>query len=435
VLGGRLRGALAFLATVAVAEAAVLLLLPRGGVIDPAPVDVSSYFSAAQIDRARAFRGPQLVIFAATLLVQGGLLLWLSRRPAAVRSLVARGRGGRRPVLASALVGAALSIAVAAAILPLRALARQRSLDVGLATQSWLAWAGDVLKGWGIAAVAGAVVAAVGVALLRRSPRTWWLPGSAVVVALGVALTLAGPVVLDPLFNRFTPVPAGQLRADVLDLARRAGVDVGEVYVVDASRRTTAVNAYVTGLGATKRVVLYDTLVKDFTRAQRRLVIAHELGHVHHRDVPRGLLWVALVAPLALITVGLFGRALSRGDADAAGPWRPGPEAVPALALGLAVVTFAVTTVSNQLSRRVEARADSFALRLTREPEPFISFERRIAVRNVSDPDPPGWERFLLSTHPSAVQRIGAGEAYRRGATRRSSGAAAPSRRRTPAGS
>ena len=98
---------------------------------------------------------------------------------------------------------------------------------------------------------------------------------------------------LDPLFNKFTPLPAGELRRDVLALADEAGVDVGQVYEMDASRRTTAANAYVGGIGQTKRVVLYDTLLRDFTPAETRLVVAHELGHVHHRDLRNGLIWLA----------------------------------------------------------------------------------------------------------------------------------------------
>ena len=102
---------------------------------------------------------------------------------------------------------------------------------------------------------------------------------------------------LDPVFNKFTPLPAGDDARRRARARAQAGVEVGEVYEVDASRRTTAANAYVTGLGHTKRVVLYDTLLKDFTPAETRLVVAHELGHVRYRDVPHGLLWLALVAP------------------------------------------------------------------------------------------------------------------------------------------
>jgi STE24 endopeptidase len=155
--------------------------------------------------------------------------------------------------------------------------------------------------------------------------------------------------------------------------------------------------------------VLYDTLLENFSRDELRLVVAHELGHVRHRDVPNGLLYLAIVAPFALFAVArLTGRLAPRE------PLRPGPAVLPALALSITVMATTLTTISNQLSREVEARADSFALRLTGEPKPFISFERRIAVRNLADPDPPEWQVFLLATHPPTLDRIGMGVAYER---------------------
>jgi STE24 endopeptidase len=232
---------------------------------------------------------------------------------------------------------------------------------------------------------------------MRRFGRDWWAPGAAAVAGFAVLFGYLGPVLLDPVFNRFTPLPAGETRADVLDLARKAGVEVGEVYEVDASRRTTAANAYVTGLGHTKRVVLYDTLLKDFTPAETRLVVAHELGHVKHKDVPGGLLWVAIVAPFGMLVVARATERLTR----------EGTTAVPAAVLGLALVAPVLTTVSNQLSRAVERRADAFALDLTHEPGAMVSFERRITLQNVGDPDPPGWQQLLMGTHPTTMERIG----------------------------
>jgi STE24 endopeptidase len=217
--------------------------------------------------------------------------------------------------------------------------------------------------------------------------------------------------VLDPLFNRFTPLPAGELRTEVLDLARRAGVEVGEVYEVDASRRTTAANAYVNGLGATKRVVLFDTLLREFTPAETRLVVAHELGHVRHRDVAFGLLWLALVAPFATLAVA---RAVERLTP-------PGASAVPAAALVLTLVTPGVGVVYNQLSRAIERRADAFALELTGEPDAAIGLERRLTLQNVGDPAPPRWLQALMGTHPDTMERIGQALAFR---SRRSPAAA-----------
>ena len=295
------------------------------------------------------------------------------------------------------------------AILPLQIVSRERAKDVGLVTQSWGGYARDKSISWGIGAVIAGLGAATAVGLIRRYPRGWWVPGSVLVVAFGVVSIYAGPVVLDPIFNKFQALPAGQTRSDVLELAERAGVDIGEVYSVDASRRSTAANAYVAGLGSTKRVVLYDTLLENFERDEVRLVVAHELAHQHHRDVPNGLLYVAIVAPFGLLAVAQLTRRLAP-DAE------PGPAMLPALALSLIVMTTAITTISNQLSRQVEARADTYALTLTGEPKPFIGFERRIALRNLSDPDPPGWQTALLATHPPTIERIGIGVAYERGA-------------------
>jgi len=399
----RLRWAVAVGAAVVVAELAVVLLRPRDGVIEPAVVRAQSYFSDSEIERARDYRRPQLALYGGVLAVELGLLALLVARPPARL----RGPFGR-PVLAGAVAGAALSIGISAAVLPLKIVSRDRAKDAGLVTQSWTGYARDTSVSWGIGAVIAGAGAAAALGLVRRFPRGWWAPGSVLVVAFGVASIYAGPVVLDPLFNTFKPLPAGQARSDVLELARRAQVDVGEVYAVDASRRTTAANAYVTGLGRTKRVVLYDTLLENFSRDELRLVVAHELAHVHYRDVPHGLLYLAIVAPFGLFAVSrITGRLADEGAT-------PGPAILPALALSVAVMATTISTISNQLSRDVEARADSYALRLTGEPEPFVSFERRIALRNLADPDPPDWQTFLLATHPPVIDRIGMGVAYER---------------------
>lgn len=401
---------LAVVGALVAAQLSVLLLRPRGGTIDPDPVDLGDFFTPEQIERAVDFRGPQLALFGATLAVQAGTLAVLvARRGPVARRL--RERSFRRPVLAAGATGAGISLALVLVALPIDALMRSRSIDVGLATRSWPGWGWDVARSAAIGALLAGLGCAAGVALMRRFPHRWWIPASVVVVAVGAALTFAGPLVLDPIFNRFERLPAGQTRSDVLELARRAGVDVGGVYVVDASKRTTAANAYVTGLGTTKRVVLYDTLLRDFPAAETRLVVAHELAHVSHRDVPRALLFLALVAPAAMFAVARLTRAWGPRDDRA-----PGPATVPALFASVALVTVLVASVSSQLSRRVEARADAFALELTGDARTFIEQHRRLAIRNVSDPDPPRVARLLLGTHPTTRERLGIGRAFERGA-------------------
>jgi STE24 endopeptidase len=397
-----LRLPLALVTAVVVAEVVVIAMRPRDRGPEPVPVEPRAYFSQAQIEKGESFRDGQLWIFLAQTAIGFGVLVLIVRRPPE------RLAGYKRPLLAGAAVAAAVSLATGAAALPLSAVARERAKDVGLVTQDWVGYAGDVAKSQAI----GAAFAALGGALLvfgmRRFGSRWWLPGAVVVVAFGVITTYAGPVVLDPLFNDFKRLPRGELRSDVLELARAAGVDVGEVYEIDASRRTTAANAYVTGLGRTKRVVLYDTLVDDFEPAETRLVVAHELGHVRHHDTRNGLIWLAIVAPFGVWAVAVLAERLAPSGAAL------GPRAVPAVALSLALVVPVVTIVSNQLSRAVERRADAFSLELTRDPGTFIAFQRRIAVKNVSDPDPPAAVRFLLGTHPSTIERIGMAKAFER---------------------
>ena len=397
----RSRLPVAVVVAVAAAAAATFLLRPRG-LIEPVPVEAQQYFTASQLDRAEDFRGLQRVLGMAGLGIGIGTLALLAwRQP---RSLMARLE--RRPLLGGAAAGAGISLVLVVTGLPVAAWQRSRSLDVGLATQSWPDWAVDVLKAAGIGAVTAAIGGLIAMALVRRFPRRWWAPAALLVLAYGVVTIWLYPIVIDPVFNRFDRLPQGKLRSDVLQLADRAGVDVGEVYRVDASRRTSAANAYVIGLGHSKRVVLYDNLIEDFSPGEVRTVVAHELGHQKHDDLLRGLAWLAIVAP-----AGTF---LVQALAERMGPrGRLGtPAALPAIALAISVVGLGLGCASNVLSRKVEASADTFALRLTHDPEDFIGFQRRISVQNVGDPDPPGWYQALFGTHPTTLERIGAGVAF-----------------------
>ena len=409
--GHRSRLPLAILGAAVAAGVATLLLRPRSGLIEPATVEATAYFSAEQLERAEDFRGPQRALALGGLAASGVVLAVLALRPPdAVRRALER--GGRRPLLGAAATGAGMTLVLVAIGLPLAAISHERSVDVGLSTQDWGPWLGDVAKSSGLEAGFGALAGVVGIALVRRFRRHWWAPVAACAVAFGVLSLYLFPVVIDPIFNRFDPLPQGKLRTEVIELADRAGVEVGEVYRVDASRRTTGVNAYVGGLGNTKRVVLYDNLIEDYPPEQVRSVVAHELAHVKHRDVPRGLLWLAIVAPAGIFLAQQLAQRLPRGP-RATGP-KPGPEALPALALSLGLVSLALGLASNVLSRQVEARADAYSLRLTGDAAAHIALERRLALSNVSDPDPPALIHALLGSHPTTVERIGIGEAFAR---------------------
>jgi STE24 endopeptidase len=387
------------LLAVAAAEGGVRLLAPRERPIEPARIDLHTYFSDDEIQRGARFARPQLALGLTRTTIELGVLATVVRHPP--RWLARR---FRRPAVGGAAAGAGLAVALSLPAMPLRAIARKRGIAVGLVTQSWRGWAADLAKGAAIEATLAAGAGAAAVTVTRRYPRAWWLPAAAGSVLFGGALAALAPVVLDPVFNDFTPLPEGETRADVLELARAAGVKVGEVYSVDASRRTTAANAYVAGLGPTKRVVLFDTLLDRYSRDEIRVVVAHELAHVRNRDVIRGVVYAGLVAPAVALAVQRLSWELS--------PERGTPGALPALGLAAAVVGAPTGLIGNRLSRAIERRSDAYSLTLTGAPEAFISFERAIAVQNVADLEPPRWLTSLLATHPPTAERIGAAVSY-----------------------
>ncbi len=390
----------------------MFLLSPSEEGISPDPVVASDYFQATDLERASDFRDGQRLLFvgglAAQALIVGALAVGRPRRVR--RSLE---RLSRRRVLGTAAAGVVVVLVAELASFPTTLAAHERSVDVGLSTQSFGAWLGDQAKAIGIGGLTAAIGAIALSALIRRFPRRWWVPGSVVVVGYGAVMSLLAPVVLAPLFNHFDELPqSSKLRAGVVALGERAGVEVDDVFKVDASRQSTALNAYVAGLGPTKRVVLYDTLIDGTSKPELESVVAHELGHVSHDDIPRGILFAAIVTPLGLLLV----RELTGAMARRAGAEPGSAAAVPALFVAIAVVSFVANVPANQLSRKVEASADAFALRVTDDPQALIGLQKRLSARNLSDVDPPGWATALFGTHPTTLERIGSAAAWERGA-------------------
>ena len=275
----------------------------------------------------------------------------------------------------------------------------------GLSTQSWGGWGLDQLRGFGIG-TGILVLALLGFyALVRSFPRTWWAWVGLGAAALVVVASFLYPLVVEPAFNRFTPLAAGPLRTSLLDLAAGDGVPVRQVLVADASRRTTALNAYVSGFGRTRRIVVYDTLVRSATPAEVRLVVAHELGHAKRQDVLHGTLEGALGAGLAgslgflLLSGGpLLRRAGVASVAD--------PRSLALVLFAVAAAGLVLTPVSSLVSRRIEARADVHSLELTRDPLTFARIERRLSLANRSDLDPNPVVYGLFATHPTGPERI-----------------------------
>lgn len=370
-------------------------------------------FTAAQRAREEAFNSALNPPVYAGLAVGLVVVLLLGLTPLGARLLGALTGPLRRDSLR--LVGAAvlLTALVRLVDMPFAAWSQTVLRRYGLSTQGWGGWLADQARSWGVALVAW-IVALLALRLLIRSmPRRWWAGAAAggfLLVAIGA---YAYPVLVEPLFNTFRPMPAGPLRTELLDMARSDGVPVRDVLVADASRRTTELNAYVSGFGPTRRIVVYDTLLNGASPRQIKVVVAHELGHAKRDDVLQGVLVGGLGAAVGacLLYLVMTSPRLTRraGVASAADPR--------SVALLLAVVTVATQAAApaeNLVSRHIEARADVHALDLTRDPATFVALQRSLAVRDFDDLSPNPVEYALWNTHPSGPERIAMGRAWAR---------------------
>lgn len=303
----------------------------------------------------------------------------------------------------------AVSLVGAVAALPLSWSAQRVELAEGLSRQSWGGWLGDqglgLLVGWVFASVGLLVV----IGLARLAPRTWPLWAALAAASLAMVGSFVYPVVVEPLFNHFTPMKAGPLRTDILALAEREHVHVDDVLVADASRRTTTLNAYVSGFGSTRRVVVYDTLLNGLPQSQIEVIVAHELGHARYDDVLTGTVLGALGTAFGVGLLGLLlgGSGLRRrAEVEAVAD----PRGVPLLLALVVVGSLLASPVQNTISRAIEARADRASLEATGETQTFVAMQKQLALRSLADPTPPAWSQFWFGSHPTTLQRIGLAE-------------------------
>jgi len=313
--------------------------------------------------------------------------------------------------LATAAVVSLVLVVQRLLTLPGAVLVRRESLRVGLAAGPWRRWWRDVAVSWllGLVLTTAAMLAWVGAA--RALPDGWWWAVAAGAAVVAVVLSFVLPVVVEPLFARFEPMPDGPLRSRLLELADRAGVPVGDVLVADASRRTTALNAYVSGLGPTRRVVVHDTLLDRGADDEAAAVVAHELGHVAAHDVRTGTVLGAGAAALGVLAASVLLRWQPLLDAaSVAGAADP---AVAALLLAAGAWAGVLSApVSSALSRRIERRADLFCLDLSADPAAVAAMHRALAVTNLAPLRPVRLLHLWFGTHPTSPERIAAARTW-----------------------
>lgn len=277
-----------------------------------------------------------------------------------------------------------------------------------LSHETFRGWLTDLAKGSAIGGVIGLGVVELLYWGLRRLPEWWWLAGGAAYLLFSVVLSNLAPVLIMPLFNTFTPIEDAALRERMLRLAERAGTRVRGVFSMDFSRRTNTANAFVAGIGATRRIVLGDTLIANYTPEEVEVVMAHELGHHVHGDIWRGMAFDAAVTLVGLFVANL----LLHAGADRFGYRGVGDVAAfPLLALILSLFGLVTMPLTNGYSRARERAADAYALALTRNAPAFVTAMQRLANQNLAEMEPPAWVVWLLYSHPPLGERVRGAEA------------------------
>jgi STE24 endopeptidase len=370
-------------------------------------------FTPAESARSHAFDAALNPPAYAGLVAGLVVVLLLGLTPLGSRLLGAVTGPLRRRPLRLAGVAVVLAVLTRLANLPFGVWSETVLRRYGLSTEHWGGWLRDQVTALGVTLVIWIVVVLGLHLLIRRFPRRWWAGAAAGGFVLVAAASFGYPVLVEPLFNSFHSMPAGPLRTDLMRLAHEDGVPVDDVLVADASKRTTALNAYVSGFGSTRRIVVYDTLLSSEPRQEIELVVAHELGHAKRGDVLHGTLVGALGVATGVCVLYLImtsPRLLRRARAESAAD----PRSVALLLAGVTVLLQVAAPVENLVSRRIEARADMHALDLTRDPATYVRMQRSLSVRNLDELSPGALEYALWNTHPTGPERIAMGRDWAR---------------------
>lgn len=386
-----------------------LICLLLFATLEQRPLDPEAlrHFPAELLERGRRFSREARLVSTLQSLASLAVMFWLCFHPFGTR-LLAKWEGLGRGRLWRELLWVAAGTALLTSLVELPFayyLGHLHEKAYGLTRQTAQGWLTDHLAGLVIQMLLSMLFWLPLYWLIRRSPRRWWFPATAVTAAFTALLATLYPVLVMPIFNEIHPVSDPQVVAMIERLADRAGVEVEMVNELRVSEKSTRLNAMVTGIGPTKQVILYNTLIQQMSPAEVEVVLAHELAHAVHSDILTSWFVSSATGALSLALAAWLLREMK----EVAPLNLPAPHAARGLALLILFFTLfdtAAAPIQNIVSRRMEVRADRFALSLTQNPRAVVSSFQKLAMANPSDVAPPALVEFLNHSHPSILNRI-----------------------------
>jgi STE24 endopeptidase len=323
---------------------------------------------------------------------------------------------GQRRILAVLLMGLAYVCLHEILMLPIGIGRLYHARAWGMSNLDLAGWLREHYLAFGIQLITEAIVVVGLYTQLIVLPRTWWLIAPVGMGALGMAYAFFAPILINPLFNEFTPLSQSEwkdLQPRVQTLIRRAGVPVEEILVMNASRQSNHSNAYFTGFGSTRRIVLYDNLLKRHSAAEIESILAHEIGHWERDHIVKGILLGILAGVLGCFVLDRVLRfAVGRA------PWHlqspADPAGLPLILLLLFLGSWLTLPMQNAISRHFERQADQVSLQLAGQPDAFRTTEEKLARDNKANVAPTPWNVWLFSTHPPIVERIRTAEEWKK---------------------
>jgi STE24 endopeptidase len=367
---------------------------------EPVMAESEPILSPERMEQARRFRKVRYGLLLVSLAVSAAYLLAL---------VLGGSRALKAAVPSPFLFVIALLLGHSLLQLPVDYYGHTRARQFGLTVQGGGNWLLDQAKSCLLGLVLNGGLAVLILWAWAAAPGLWYVWAGAVAIAGDVLLTFVSPVLIMPLFHKHSPLEEGELKDRLLALSERAGIRVRGVFVSNVSQKETRLNAFLTGLGSTRRIVLYDTLVAALTPPEAEVVIGHEMGHHVYGHLTK----MTLISSLFLGAVFLVAGAGLRPLSAALGMGGLAPKALPLLALAFAVVGFPLLPVFMAISRQWERDCDAFALKLTGNAGAFISAFRKLADRNLADVEPPRWAYYFLYSHPPIPERIAMAERFR----------------------